>query len=367
LGIFKRRKNEAEEMKIKHTEKPKVVKEEVMRVKEKKVPEIKKEKIIMSNPLKVLFITIIISLFLVLLSVINLILTNYNWVEFTGQMGLIIISSAFIISLPQLFLVYEKYRNIRNYEDKLPIFLRDVVESLSSGMPFHEAIIHTNKIDYGSFSKEIKKVANQLSWGVPFDRVMQQFIDRMRASKKIYMALNAVLESYKSGGNVTSTLESVADSSVMLQESDKEKRMLLSQYILLMYAISFIFIAIVVVINNLMVPIFTISTTPGVDGGLSLRNPCTTCSGLECNVCNLYSGTAEVFRGANPQINVNSISSYYLSLFFLMSIIQSACCGFVAGEISENSLFAGLKHSIILLVVTFGTFLILVYLKLLGV
>jgi len=341
--------------------------EETISIKERLPAAPKKEKMLMTRPFKVLLISIAISLFFVLLSVVNLVLTNYNWVEFTGQIGLIIVSSAFIISLPQLFLVYEKYRNVKDYEEKLPIFLRDVIESLRSGMPFHEAVIHTSRIDYGSFSKEIKKIANQISWGMPFDRVMRQFIERMRGKKRVEMALNAILECYMSGGDVTSTLESVADASVMLQESEKEKQSLLNQYVMLMYAISFIFIAIVVVIDNLMVPIFTISTTPGSADSMGVKNPCNTCFAAECAVCDLFKGTALVFSGANPSINPSSISSYYLALFFLMSIIEAACCGLVAGEISENSLFAGIKHSIIMLVVTFGAFLILVYLKLLGV
>jgi flagellar protein FlaJ len=361
-------KNKPEEMNVK-AERPNKVekKEEAISIKEMSSETPKKGKILITIPLKVLLISIAISLFLVFLSLVNLVLTNYNWIEFNGQIGLIIVSSAFIISLPQLFLVYEKYRNVKDYEEKLPIFLRDIIESLRSGMPFHEAVMHTSTIDYVNFSKEVKKVANQLSWGMPFDRVMRQFIGRMWGSKRIEMALNAVLECYMSGGDVTSTLESVADASIMLQESEKEKGALLNQYVMLMYAISFIFIAIVVVIDNLMVPIFTMSTGSGAAGSFGMKNPCNTCFATECAVCDLFKGTALVFSGANPSIDPSSIGSYYLALFFLMCIIEAACCGLVAGEISENSLFAGIKHSIIMLVVTFGAFLILVYLKLLGV
>jgi hypothetical protein len=66
-------------------------------------------------------------------------------------------------------------------------------------------------------------------------------------------------------------------------------------------------------------------------------------------------------------INPESIGAYYTSLFFLMSMVEAMCCGLVAGQISENSVTAGVKHSIIMVVISFAAFGILVRLKLLGV
>ncbi|MFN6992553.1 MAG: hypothetical protein ACK4MM_07540 [Fervidobacterium sp.] len=55
-----------------------------------------------------------------------------------------------------------------------------------------------------------------------------------------------------------------------------------------------------------------------------------------------------------------------MALFFSMVIVQAICGGLVAGQISEGSIKAGIKHSLILLVVTFGIFFILVRVGLLG-
>jgi flagellar protein FlaJ len=149
----------------------------------------------------------------------------------------------------------------------------------------------------------------------------------------------------------------------MLVESEKEKKSILSQYVVLMYAIALIFIAIVVAINKLLLPIFSSTTELGVGESIGLVNPCESCFDLACNICNGYNFISSFFL----RIETTGIASYYTALFFTMSLIQSFFAGLVAGQISENSLVAGLKHSLILVAVTWGAFLILIQVGLLGV
>jgi len=309
----------------------------------------KEMKIGMTSQLKVLLISIGVSALLVVLGVLS------------GDIGVLsnlIIISVFIVVLPVFMMNYEKYRVVREYEERFPIFLRDVIESLRSGMPFHKAITTASKIDYGRFSKEVKKMANQISWGMPLNRVLDLFIANMKNSKKMSLALRTIKETYTSGGDVISTLESVADSIRILDDADKERSSLLNQYVVLIYAICFMFIGIVAAINRLMVPIFT-STLQTTGGIMVLENPCLS---AENPLCSMIYFISNVFS-----INPESIGAYYTSLFFLMSMVEAMCCGLVAGQISENSVTAGVKHSIIMVVISFAAFGILVRLKLLGV
>jgi len=309
----------------------------------------KEMKIGMTSQLKVLLISIGVSALLVVLGALS------------GDIGVlsnVIIISVFIVVLPVFMMNYEKYRVVREYEERFPIFLRDVIESLRSGMPFHKAITTASKIDYGRFSKEVKKMANQISWGMPLNRVLDLFIANMKNSKKMSLALRTIKETYTSGGDVISTLESVADSIRILDDADKERSSLLNQYVVLIYAICFMFIGIVAAINRLMVPIFT-STLQTTGGIMVLENPCLS---AENPLCSMIYFISNVFS-----INPESIGAYYTSLFFLMSMVEAMCCGLVAGQISENSVTAGVKHSIIMVVISFAAFGILVRLKLLGV
>ncbi|MFH0711461.1 MAG: type II secretion system F family protein [Candidatus Aenigmatarchaeota archaeon] len=303
---------------------------------------------------KLLFLTVGVSLILIIGALAS---------RQTGILGNMIIISVFIVAVPQFFFSYQQYKDVKEMEEKFPLFLRDMIESIRSGMPFHQAIVANSKLDYGRLSVEVKKMAHQISWGIPFNRVIDQFGERVKNSKKITIALKIIRESYFSGGDVVSTLEAVADANLILDEADKEKKTLLNQYVVLMYALAFLFVGIVVAINKLMIPIFQASSLPGGAEAIGLTNPCNNCDGFSCSICGAYSSISSNLFSIDP----STIGAYYTSLFFLMSLIVSFSSGLVAGQISENSIFAGLKHSLIMTFSVVGAFYILIYLKLLGV
>ena len=306
------------------------------------------------NPeVRVFLICLGISAFLIFLGIIT---------GDPGVRGSSVILSVFIMATPYLVMRYSKFKALKEMEEKFPMFLRDMIESIRSGMPFHKALLITSKFDYGKLSKEVKKTANQISWGIPFDKAIEQFAERLKSSKRLYTALKTIKESYLSGGDVVSILESVADTNIMLEESEKEKKSVLSQYVVLMYAVCFLFVGIVAAINKLMVPIFQITDVPGASEVLGISNPCEVCQGMECPICSIFKSACVAFS-----IETENIGCYYTSLFFFMTIVEAASCGLVAGQISENSLVAGIKHSLIMGFATFGAFNILIRIGIMGV
>ena len=267
-----------------------------------------------------------------------------------GVIGNGVIISVFLIILPMILFRYERERTLKEIEEKFPSFLRDVVESIHSGMPFHKAIVICSKLEYGRLTKEVKKMANQISCGLPLDKVLDQFTEKIKKSKRLYVSLKVLRESYLIGGDVASTLESVIDNLIILDDSEKERKTLFSQYIVLMYVISFLFVGILITINKLMVPVF--QATSGAEN-MGLANPCENNPNI---ICSIYSiPPTYVFRVKDP----NGIGAYYLSIFFFMSMIVSIACGLVAGQISDNSLSMGLVHGTIMATVTFGALMIL--------
>ena len=312
-------------------------------------------KIILSSEVKILFVTIFIAAVLIILGVIS---SNF------GILANLILLSTFIVAVPQFLVMYEKYRDVREMQEKFPAFLRDVIESMTAGVSLHQAIINNSKFDYGKLSKEVKKMANQLTWGLPLTKVLTQLANRVKSSKRLYASVKIINESYISGGDVISILSTLTDHSNILEEAEKERKSLLNQYVVLMYAISIIFIVIVVAINRLMVPIFE-ATSIGAEAGeaIGMTNPCDPdlCNGFDCAVCELYTITSVNVFSIDP----TSIGAYYISVFFFMSIIQAVFSGLVAGQIGENSVKAGVKHSLILISITLGTFYFLIYFKIL--
>lgn len=300
---------------------------------------------------KVLLTSVIISVVLIGLGIFS---------HDPGVLGNFIIISLFVILVPQFLVRYRKYRELKEMEDKFPSFLRDLTESLTAGLPLHKALISVSNIQYGALSKEVNKMANQLSWGISLDKVLEQFSERIKLSKRMYLATKIIKESYFSGGDVKSTLNALVEGQITLSEASKEKSSMLNQYVILMYAITLLFLVIIVFINKLMIPMFQVSQQVTEFG---LKNPCDSCMGVECSICVLFNGISTgIFN-----IEGTNISAYYVAIFFLLSIVQSFFAGLVAGQISEGSAIAGLKHSLILMAIVFGVFSILVRIGLLGV
>lgn len=277
-----------------------------------------------------------------------------------GVISNALILFAFMLLLPLIILRYQRERAIREMEEKMPIFLRDLVESLNAGIPFHQAIKASSKIDYGELSKEIKKMANQISWGMPVNKVLDQFIERVKSSKKLYMSLKILRESYFTGGDIISTLNSVADSLTQLNEIERERRSILNQYVVLIYAIVFIFVSILIAINRLMIPIFHASEMQGGEF-IGIASPCTDNPSFVCEIFSIPA--ALIFGVKDPR----SLSGYYISIFFYMSTIIALTCGIIVGEISERSILAGIKHSLILTIAVWGLLLLLKVVNFLGV
>jgi flagellar protein FlaJ len=266
----------------------------------------------------------------------------------------------FMLALPLILLKYQREKSIREMEEKMPLFLRDLVESIRSGMPFHQAIVSSSKLDYGELSKEVNKMANQISWGMPVTKALDQFTERVKSSKRLFMALKILRESYMTGGDVISTLDSVANNLTELNEAEKERKSLLNQYVVLIYAIVFIFVVILVAMNRLMIPVFQVSVTPGGEA-MGLQSPCKDNPSF---ICSIFALPAQyVFNLHDP----TAIGAYYLSIFFYMSTIIAIACGLVVGQITENSIIAGFKHSIILTIAVWGILILLKAINLLGV
>jgi len=155
-----------------------------------------------------------------------------------------------------------------------------------------------------------------------------------------------------------------------IQDTEKERKSTLNQYVIAMYVISVVFIGIIVGINWLMVPIFqalAMPSSPGGPGGpmgSMISNPCTVClarGGFGCMPCNIYFSICSMFG-----VKTEGIPCYYLALFFSISVVQAIAGGLVAGQIGEDSVTAGIKHSLILLTISVGSFFILVHLGMLG-
>jgi flagellar protein FlaJ len=274
-----------------------------------------------------------------------------------AMMGNFILLGALIGIIPYVITSYLDYQRIRVMEDQIPVFVLDLAETQKAGMSLAEGLRQISKTDYGKLSPEIKKMNDQISWGIPLQDVMDRFAKRNKESKMIGRVVRIINEAFSSGGDIARTMEATSSDILDIRETEKERASMIRQHVLVIYAIYYIFIGIVIGISKTLIPMLqlNIKATP-FGGALGFQDPCTVCytnPNLYCVSCSVFNLVSSMFGlGAGAL-------GYYNSLFLMMIVIQGIFSGLVAGQIGENSMRAGLKHSVIMSASGFAVLLIL--------
>lgn len=244
--------------------------------------------------------------------------------SFLAGLGIVIAGIPFLIGL----LVESKKE--ANIEQMFLEFSRDLVEGVKSGTPISKSIINVRNKDFGSLNPHVDKLANQIALGIPVKDALDTFAHDIKSSV-ISRAVSLIREAETSGGKIESILESVAFSISQIEKLKKERKAAIYNLTVQGYIIFFIFIAIMLVMQFKILPI----------------------------VSNLnMGGTEEVastgLGGAIPGVGGGTkIKPEELALPFLLLLLsQGFFAGLVIGKISEGTVKGGLKHSFVLVAVS---------------
>ena len=194
-------------------------------------------------------------------------------------------------------------------------FLRDLTEVRKTGLSPEKCIESLSNRDYGVFSKELRKISSEISWGVSIRKVILDFLKRTKSwMTQIVMFL--LVETIDVGGGTIAMIESLARFNNLTQEVEKEKKMAVRPYIMMPY-----FAAILLVATTTMMIGFTAGTL----------------------------GAPEA-AGAGGTGSTEGLSAM-ISIFTTSCIFHSFLIGLVGGKISEESIAAGFKHAALLVVI----------------
>ena len=269
-----------------------------------------------------------------------------------GILGNLLVISVFVFVVPQFLLKYSEFVWIKAVEEQFPNFIRSMADSVRSGMSFKEAISIAAKSDFGKLTDEVKNMKSKLSWGVDFIKVLDMFSMKARKSAMITESMNIIKESFRSGGNIAETLDAIGMNVILLKEVEAERASMTRQHALIMYGIFFLFMGITIATIYVMVPMLKSQDMGDTGGGfgLNFKDPC---AGNVMFPCSYFSAVG-VFLGVE-----GGISTYYTALFFNVVVILSIFMGLIIGQLGQNSVVAGGKHSLILIMSSLAVFMTL--------
>ena len=227
-----------------------------------------------------------------------------------SQMPVALALGLFISSAPAAVVHGKLSSKKTSTEQGVNSFLRDLTEVRKTGLSPEKCIESLSHREYGVFSKELRKISSEISWGIPMKKVMMDFIDRTKSwMTQIVMFL--LVETVDVGGGTIEMIESLARFNNLTQEVEKEKKSATRPYIMMPY-----FAALLLVITTSMMLGFTTGTI----------------------------GVAN----APPPADMDWIRQ----IFMTSAIFYSYMVGIVAGKISEESIAAGFKHAAVLVIIS---------------
>jgi archaeal flagellar protein FlaJ len=233
---------------------------------------------------------------------------------------------------PYGFYLAKQQREIKQIERRLPDFLRDVAEAGRFGMTLAEAIVVSSGGRYGKLTPEIKKMAAQITWGVPAAEALRLFSDRVH-TPMVQRVVAIIVKSSDAGGDVADVLTMVSHDTKENQLSEDERRIAMSTYIAVIYISFMVFLVTIWILNVTFLPKMLEASGALAGSQSAVQSP------LAANL---------------PEVVYNIRIAFFIAL-----IVHGLGDGILAGVIDTGRIPNGLRHSFIMLVIALLAFLII--------
>lgn len=227
---------------------------------------------------------------------------------------------------------WEKVEAKKNeVEEKFPDFLRDLAEYWKGGLSMTVAVQTLATSEYGALNDEVKKMSDQLSWGVKFSDVILQFAERV-GTPLVRRAIALIAEADRAGGKISDILVTAANDSRELKFLEGERRRAIGSYIAVIWTSYFVFLGVIVVLAKVFIPAIAGSNSSGDDGGDSGGQ----------TIGNM------TIRNIDPL--------FFLTIFYYGVTMQALGNGSMAGLMATGRFSTGFKHSGMMIVVALVIF-----------
>jgi flagellar protein FlaJ len=194
-------------------------------------------------------------------------------------------------------------------DQQLPNLFSSIVQAQEVGMTLPQAVEQASQRNYGPLTAELKKMTVQMSWGYSFEEALTAFGKRV-GTTLVQRILPLIIEASHSGGNAEKVFDPMGKFINTNNLMEKERRTQTRPYILIIYVALFVFLFTIILLFDTF-----FATTQG----MALMSAPT-------------GSPDEMAR-----------------IFLHMTLVQGFFGGLAAGKMGEGSIGAGLKHSLIMM------------------
>lgn len=242
-----------------------------------------------------------------------------------GTLGMFDMLAAFTVATLPFVILYEyRERKISDIEERIPDFLRAISSASTSGLPLPRAIKMMSTEHLGAIGPYIRRMQNNIEWGMPMSDAISEFANDTQSSD-VWRTVTLIQKVSESGGNTAKVADIAEDEITTSRNMARERKSNMFTYLLIVYIGFAVLLFTVYMINtSIFAYVAPLSTTLGAQTG-------TTFNTVEAT-----------------------------NLLFNTSMVLSLCSGIVAGTISTGKIQSGVKHSLILAILTYLTFAVFI-------
>jgi flagellar protein FlaJ len=215
---------------------------------------------------------------------------------------------AVLVPLAAIDYINQRWQN--GIDQHLPELFRSIVEAQQVGMTLPQAFDEAAKRDYGPLTAELKHMTVQMSWGFSLEQALTSFGKRI-GTKLVQRILPLIIEANRSGGQVEKVFAPMGKFIQTNNLMEKERKTQTRPYIIIIYVALFVFLFTIILLFK--------TFFAAVDGGSSLMSAST----------------------SSPDAMAR--------IFMHMTLIQGFFGGLAAGKMGEGSIYAGFKHSLVMM------------------
>jgi flagellar protein FlaJ len=231
---------------------------------------------------------------------------------------------------PYGFYMSREARRIRGIEERFADFLRDVASGHQGGLTLPASVMVAARGEYGPLTPEVQKMAEQLSWNLPFTEALERFAERVD-TPLVRRAVNLVLQANRSGGSAIEVLLAASRDAREIKSLENERRLTMSLYTVVIYITYFVFLGVAAVLYASFVPKLVAASEAA-------------------QATQLGAGAVAGIGGAT--LSLRDFQVFY----FMAAIMQGLGDGIVAGLMGTGRAVLGLKHSFLMVLVAYLTF-----------
>lgn len=218
------------------------------------------------------------------------------------------------------FMEFSNSRWLRGVDVNAPRLLRDVTETVQSGVPLFRALEEATTRDYGPISENLEIAMVKFNLTSDLEGSLN-WLGEALIRPSIKRISTILIEAYKTGGDILDVLTTSVDIFNDVAEYSEERNNQMRPYVMIVYLGLIVFL----VISWLLLTRFL---TP------------------------LISSTSDPVIGESGLIHSMLDINYYQSIMFWAAVMEAIFGGLVAGKMGDGKVASGLIHSMALLLIT---------------